>query len=119
LPEPVHLPDAVGTREVQEIAADQSEQVIEQGRRQSLGRGFAAVIPDDPGQDAQVPSAGCYRAFHHAVLPPLQVTPAAAARTSAERRMADAAGTWTSWLVSGARPRPERVGDMDEIGQDP
>src|SRR6185312_7280684 len=119
LPEPVHLPAAVGAAEDHEIAADQSEQVTEQRRRQPLGRGFAAVIADDPRQGAQVPSAGCYRASHHTILPPVQVTPAAAARTSAECRMADTDGTWTSWLVSGPRPRPEQVGDMDEIGQDP
>src|SRR6202035_5820579 len=33
--------------------------------------------------------------------------------------MADTDGTCTSWLVSGPRPRPEQVGDMDEISQDP
>ena len=33
--------------------------------------------------------------------------------------MADTDGTWTPWLVSGPRPRPEQVGDMDEISQDP
>src|SRR5690348_3490449 len=69
LPEPVHLPAAVGAAEDHEIAADQSEQVTEQGRRQPLGRGFAAVIADDPRQGAQVPSAGCYRAFHHTAPP--------------------------------------------------
>ena len=38
------------------IAADQSRQVTEQGRRQPFGRELAAVIADDPGQGAQVPS---------------------------------------------------------------
>jgi len=33
--------------------------------------------------------------------------------------MAQTARAWTSWLVSGPRPRPEQVGDMDEISQDP
>ena len=33
--------------------------------------------------------------------------------------MADTDGTWTPWLVSGPRLRPEQVGDMDEISQDP
>jgi hypothetical protein len=49
LPEPVHLPAAVGAREDHEIAADQSQQVTEQGRRHPFGRGLAAVIADDPG----------------------------------------------------------------------
>jgi hypothetical protein len=33
--------------------------------------------------------------------------------------MADTDVTWTPWLVGGPRPRPEQVGDMDEISQDP
>jgi hypothetical protein len=33
--------------------------------------------------------------------------------------MADTDGTWTPWLVSGPRPRPEQGENMDEIGQDP
>src|SRR6202035_342589 len=119
LPEPVQLQAAVGTREIQQIAADQSEQVIEQGRRQSLGRGFAAVIPDDSRQDAQVPPAGCYPAFHHAVLPP---APGYSGRGREDIRRTSDGGhgrAWTPWLVSGPRPRPEQVGDMDEISQGP
>jgi hypothetical protein len=49
LPEPVHPPAAVGAREDREIAADQSQQVTEQGWHHPFGRGFAAVIADDPG----------------------------------------------------------------------
>ena len=70
LPEPVDLPAAVGAREDHEIAADQSEQVTEQRRRQPLSRRFAAVIADDPRQGAQVPSAGCYRASSSRHPPP-------------------------------------------------
>src|ERR1043165_8279061 len=112
LPEPVHSLAAVGAREDREIAADQSQQVSEQGRRQPFGpvsRGFAAVIADDPRQGAQVPSAGCYRAVHHASLP----YPGYSGRGRQDIRSTSDGGrgrTWTSWLVSGPRSRPEQVG---------
>ena len=54
---------------IQVIAADQPQQVTEQGPRQPFRRRFTAVIADDPRQGAQVPSAGCHRASHQAVLP--------------------------------------------------
>src|SRR2546423_2816718 len=118
LPEPVRLPAAVVTLEEQVIAADQSQQVTEQGRRHPVGGGLAAVIADDPRQGAQVPSAGCYRALHHASLP----HPGYSGRGRQDIRRTSDSGhgrTWTPWLVSGPRPRPDQVGDMDEIGQDP
>src|SRR5690348_13336811 len=120
LPEPVRLPAAVGAREDHQIAADQSQQVTEQGRYHPLGRGLAAVAADDRGQGAQVSSAGCYRAFQHAVLPP---EPGYSGRSRPDiRRTSDGGHGLDLDTLAGERPATAAGagrGDMDEISQDP
>src|SRR5947207_1046304 len=73
LPEPVHLPAAVGAAEDHEIAADQSEQVTEQRRRQPLGRRVAAVtlavMTGRGSGPAAAPGAGPGAAASPALLP--------------------------------------------------